>query len=702
MRLKYALLALAILPLFVGCESQWGPQTGQDPTPYRPLVKKTEYDIPVTLNEQTAAWIKFYQTRGRKHFEKHLARSSRYIPLMRQILVEDYGLPGDLVYIALIESGFSSRAYSRAAAAGYWQFIAATGRRYNLRIDRNVDERRDYVRATQAAARYLKDLYQEFGDWYLAFAGYNAGEGKIMKAIKRYGTKDFWRISEGSYLKRETKNYVPKFLAAMIIAKEPEKFGFHHIKWEDPIDYEEVIVTGTPLDLRVAAEATNTDLEEIQELNPELKIWFTPPDRKEYALRVPRYGADRLRMLLQMAPPHMRMGSKEYQVEAGDTIASLAKKNKISPEHLALANGLKTQAALQPGQVIGIPNHPPRGDHYFREHTELAVYRVREGDSLWKIANRHNVSLKQLRAWNKGRIGKYLKPGQKIYVSARSTRQRGSSANRSSSSRGARPEGTITYRVRSGDSLWSVANKHGVTTRQLKAWNQGKIGKYLIAGQKLTIHGRGSSTSVARGSGEAQIYRVRAGDTLSTIAQRYGVRTREIRDWNRGNLGKYLRIGQQLTVYPRGGGSTAAPSSRVASAPATTKSAPSSNGSYTVRSGDTLWEIAQRHNVTVSQLKAWNGNGVGRHIKPGQKIAIRSGENTTASSRPVALEQAPDAGRAIYHTIASGDTLWDIARKYGVSTNDIKRWNGIDQVRRLRPGDKIKIYVKKNGKPEEA
>ena len=195
MRRISALIVLAAVPLLFGCESQWGPQTVKDPAPYRPLVKKTEYDIPVTLNEHTAAWINFYQTRGRKHFERHLARSSRYIPLMRQILVEEYGLPGDLVYIALIESGFSSRAYSRAAAVGFWQFISATGRRYNLRIDKNVDERRDYIRATHAAARYLKDLHEMFGDWYLAFAGYNAGEGKVAKAIKRYGTKDFWRIS---------------------------------------------------------------------------------------------------------------------------------------------------------------------------------------------------------------------------------------------------------------------------------------------------------------------------------------------------------------------------------------------------------------------------------------------------------------------------------------------------------------------------
>ena len=173
----------------IGCESQWGPTTVQDPAPYRPLVKKAEYDIPVTLNEHTAAWIKFYQTRGRKHFTRHLGRSSRYIPMMRQILIEEYGLPGDLVYIALIESGFSSRAYSKAAAVGYWQFISATGRRYNLRIDQHVDERRDYIRATHAAARYLKDLHQMFGDWSSSngFSGTKTGGADTFVFAQNFG-----------------------------------------------------------------------------------------------------------------------------------------------------------------------------------------------------------------------------------------------------------------------------------------------------------------------------------------------------------------------------------------------------------------------------------------------------------------------------------------------------------------------------------
>lgn len=698
MRRTFWILPLLVLPILFGCESQWGPRTVRDPTPYRPLVKKAKYDIPVTLNEHTAAWIDFYQTRGRKHFAKHLARSSRYIPVMRQILVEEYDLPGDLVYIAMIESGFSARAYSRAKAAGFWQFISATGRRYNLRIDRNVDERRDYIRATHAAARYLKDLHEMFGDWYLAFAGYNAGEGKVGRAIKRHGTRDFWRIAQGSYLRKETKNYVPKFLAAMIIAKDPEKFGFTDIEWEEPLDYEEVIVSGTPLDLRIAAEVGEVELEELQKLNPELKIWFTPPGRKQYAVRVPRQSADIIRMHLEMAPPHLRMAQREHQVQSGESLASVAKKHKLSPRHLAMANGLKAKSKLHPGQIIGIPNRPPKGNRYFTEPTEFAVYRVRKGDSLWKIARKHNVSLKKLRAWNKGRIGKYLKPGQKIYVSAASARKKGGTRHATS---GKQPGSTINYRVKPGDSLWSVASAHGVTVKQLKAWNQGRIGKYLKAGQKLTIRGSGKSTQVARASSggglKGSTYTVRAGDTLSTIAQRFGVRTRDIRQWNQGNLGKYLRIGQKLTVHSGGSGSS---SPRIASA----STASSSGGTYKVRPGDTLWEIAQRHNVSVSQLKEWNGQALGRYLKPGQRIAIRKTGTPRPSNRPVTLEEAPqsESGQAIYHTIASGDTLWDIARKYGVSTNDIKRWNGIEQVRRLRPGDKIKIYVKKKPVAEEA
>ncbi len=197
------------------------------------------YDIPLVMNSKVEHMIHYFQTTCHKTFALWLSRSGRYIPVMQQILKE-YGLPQDLIYVALIESGFSPRAYSRSHASGIWQFISATGRRYGLKNNWWHDQRRDPILACHAAAKYFSDLYGEFNDWYLAMAAYNAGEGKIRRGLKRYKSKDFWELSKYRYLKRETKQYVPKILAAMVIAKDPEKYGFYNIEYQQPLIYDEI------------------------------------------------------------------------------------------------------------------------------------------------------------------------------------------------------------------------------------------------------------------------------------------------------------------------------------------------------------------------------------------------------------------------------------------------------------------------------
>jgi membrane-bound lytic murein transglycosylase D len=228
---------------------------------------KVTYDIPITINAQVERWIDYFQTRIPKRFQIWLSRSGRYDKMMRGILKE-YGLPEDLFYLAMIESGFSCNAYSRAHASGPWQFIRGTGRRYGLKIDYWVDERRDPVKATHAAAQYLRDLYKEFGSWYLAAAGYNAGEAKIRRALKRYKADDFWDISHRRrrYLKRETKNYVPKMIAAALIAKEPGKYGFKQITYEESMSFDTVKVHGGT-SLGVAAKLAGIKTQHLAALN---------------------------------------------------------------------------------------------------------------------------------------------------------------------------------------------------------------------------------------------------------------------------------------------------------------------------------------------------------------------------------------------------------------------------------------------------
>ena len=247
------------------------------------------FDIPVVYNKKVKRWIDYFLNRGRGFFERYGARAGRYGPLMGSIL-EKNGLPRDLIFLAMAESGFQNKAKSWAKAVGPWQFMSFTGRRYGLEIDWYKDERRDPIKATVAAGEYLKKLYGDFGSWELAAAAYNAGEGKVGRAINRYGTENFWNLSRGRYLKRETKNYVPKIMALAILGKNLQSFGFKDINFHDPLDFEKIEVVGMT-DLYQVAQVLDVDFEELQRLNPEILRWFTPPGEM-YQLRIPLGGKE--------------------------------------------------------------------------------------------------------------------------------------------------------------------------------------------------------------------------------------------------------------------------------------------------------------------------------------------------------------------------------------------------------------------------
>jgi len=238
------------------------------------------------LTGRIEKFTRYFQSRGRSRFELWLSRSGKYSEIMRGILAK-YGLPGDLVYLALIESGFSPHAYSVARAAGPWQFIAGTARRYGLRVDWWADERRDYEKSTHAAASYLRDLYDMFDSWPLAAAAYNAGEGKIQRAVARYKSDDYSELIRHRYLAQETKDYVPKMIAALSIAKEPGRYGFGEVRYEDPLVFDKVSVPGGT-DMAALGRIIGVDVGLLRELNPELKRFCTPPNQEEYEIRLPK------------------------------------------------------------------------------------------------------------------------------------------------------------------------------------------------------------------------------------------------------------------------------------------------------------------------------------------------------------------------------------------------------------------------------
>jgi membrane-bound lytic murein transglycosylase D len=384
-------------------------------------------DIPLTLNSKVEYFLYYFQTRGKPSFSRWLSHSARYIPMMKEILRRE-GMPEDLVYVAMIESGFQMHARSWANAVGPWQFMPDTGRRYDLRIDQWIDERKDPVKATTAAALYLKELYSLFkGDWYLAAAGYNAGENKILRAISMYNTNDFWEISQGSYLKPETKQYVPKLLAAAIIAKDPARYGFDDIAYLTPIEYDTVTIPSrTNLDL--AAKLSGTTYQSIKELNPDLRHWCTPPNYTDYQLKIPKGSKQHFVLEYAKIPEDQRFTERvlysRYKARKRETLKSVARRFGTSPANLAELNGLSLKSRVA-GKSLLVPvkqsvdfSHEGRSakSTVAAKGSFAKYYTVKRGDTLSSLAKRFDVSAKLLSTWNKIKLKVALKPGRRIII----------------------------------------------------------------------------------------------------------------------------------------------------------------------------------------------------------------------------------------------------------------------------------------------
>ncbi len=309
------------------------------------------YHIPMILNDSVENHLEYFKTRGRDVFQRWLDRSARYIPVMKDIFKEK-NLPEDLVYVAMIESGFNPYAVSWAKAVGPWQFMPATGKLYGLKIDWWIDERKDPIKSTMAAAEHLKDLHNLFGSWPLALASYNAGAGKVQRAVLRTRSDDFWDLKASRYIRKETKNYVPKYMAATIIAKNPEAYGFSVTSIE-PYNFDEVVVDQST-DLRLIARCANCTYEEIKELNPEIKRWVTPPQYANYVLRIPNGRKDTFLANYAAVPAEQRITWERHLVQKGETLAVLARKYNTTPEALRDINGIKKDRVI-PGKHILIP-----------------------------------------------------------------------------------------------------------------------------------------------------------------------------------------------------------------------------------------------------------------------------------------------------------------------------------------------------------
>ena len=368
-----------------------GPRTGQALS-RNGTSDYTYKEIPVIVNPAVERNIHYFQNVIHDRFQEWLTRFYPYRPLIERIF-DEFGLPKELIYLSLVESGFNPRAYSRARASGPWQFIKSTGRIYGLRVNWYVDERRDPIKSTVAAAVHLRDLYDLFGSWPLALAAYNAGAGKISRAIEKTGTRDFWTIARTRYIRRETRQYVPKFMAAMIIATRPELFGFH--AHSQPVHQYDEIRMDESIHLRSVAKETGIPFEELRRLNPELRRSVIPADQDGYALKVPVGTAGRVekaksRMKTWTQPPPPRR--TWYRVRRGDSLSVIAHRFGTSVRQLKTLNDL-SGSLIRVGQRL-------RVNKDVTEVGEVTWYRVRRGDSLWSIAKRFRVSVQDLKMLN--------------------------------------------------------------------------------------------------------------------------------------------------------------------------------------------------------------------------------------------------------------------------------------------------------------
>lgn len=398
----------------------------------------TEHDVPIPQNSRVLAYVELFQGRLRDFIHDGLTRGTRYLPMIQSVFRAE-GLPLDLAYIPIIESGFKTNAVSKASAKGPWQFMTATAKENGLHHDWYVDERSDPEKATIAAAKYLKTLSRMFnGDWNLVLAAYNGGPGRVQRAMKQAGQDDFWALSESSrYLPKETREYVPLILAAMIVAKNPAQYGFDIIAHE-PISYDKVTVPRA-IDLRRVAEWTGTSIDEIQALNPELRRWTTPVKYADFQLKVPTGTGAKFQSRLAEASPADMTALKWYTVKGRESLATIARKLQVSRTDLAEANTLSIKSSVRPGQELIIPRAPA---------TLLA--------------------------------GRTERPAPAEVASRPLT---GTATMADATPRGRSP---IVYRVKRGDTLFSIAQLFDTTVARIKSLNRLR-GNAVVAGTRLKI-----------------------------------------------------------------------------------------------------------------------------------------------------------------------------------------------------------------------
>lgn len=578
-------------------------------------LQPVETTVPMTMNNLVNNSINYLLRNPENHLLNWLSRADTYFPMIEKIFAEE-GVPDELKYLAMIESGLNPRARSWARAVGMWQFIAETGRAYDLQVTNWVDERMDPEKATRAAARHLRDLYFQYGnDWHLAIAGYNCSPRCINGAISRsrangVAKPTFWDIYP--YLPRETRNYVPMFIAAALVASNPTSFNVPRAVPGAQYAYQYVPVKGRH-DLDDLARMAGTDATTLRALNPALRQSSLPPSRNPYHLRIPLGSYDTFMSNYAQLPEGSIPTVGEHTVAAGETLKKIARQYGISEQELKALNNL-SGSRLRTGMKLAVPvadyENTPHGVTLADASTLTVDYGSRARRPIIStvaptLANRTTRPKNQPAAREESGTGQEGAAEGSTPVVNASTGSTAEAAEETT------PETRVVYRVRRGDTLAEIAAKYHVSMADIRTWNRMRSSQVNI-GQRLTIYTSGQGRTVAQASERRAperptTHKVRSGDNLTEIAQRYGVTVANLRAWNnlRSNT---IHTGQTLKV-----------SGNASSRAATT----SRTQTYRVRSGDSLTAIARKYGVTVTQIKQWN-NLRSSTIRPGQQLKIKA------------------------------------------------------------------------------
>ena len=536
-------------------------------------VKKAACGFPVSVNKQVEYYLNLFQGRQRDNFRRWLERSSKYLPFITQEL-NKAGLPLELAWLALIESGFNPSAYSRSHASGLWQFIASTGRDYGLRVDSWADERRDPEKATKAAVAYLKALYKRFGDWHLAIAAYNAGEGRIEQGLRRYGAKNFWQLAQHNYLSLETKRYVPQMIAAVLISRDPEQYGFRNIRYRRPLRHEVVKVpAGTPL--RTVAASASISLEQLRELNNDLLTDQVPKAKNGWLLKVP----------------------------AGRSALVAAN----------LSGGSAPHRSSRPAAAVG-----------FAQGTTTAYlsHKVAKNETISGISEKYHVSMTDLLKVNnlrssKLKIGQHLRiPGAAVPTNDQQYVLTASKKQPVATEQVAAADTTTTYKLGKGETLSYVSDKYKVSVAALMKWNHISKATSIRAGRELTIHLPQGEIK----TGTVQL--AAAAPAPVEVQQQNGVveLTASGTKLKPGASAPAVAVAAAEPKHSSGGMVTLSGNGKRKSADVEEEAV----SYYRVRSGDSLWSISKKLQISTTDIKDWNSLN-GNLLQPGTTLVIRNG-----------------------------------------------------------------------------